>query len=405
MKLIFVNRFFHPDHSATSQLLSDLARHLALRGHEVHVICSRQLYEDPEARLPAEDVVDGVQVHRAWSTTFGRQHLPGRLVDYLSFYVGAWAALRRHCDRRAIVVAKTDPPLISVIAAQVVRARGARLVNWMQDVFPEIASHLDIRLLQGRLGRMVKAVRDRSLRSAATNVVLGERMARLVADCGVDDARIRVIANWSDGRSVAGVAKEGNGLLAEWGLQGRFVLMYSGNMGRAHEFDTLLEAAALLADDPRYVFLFVGGGPKRAEVQRAVAERGLRNVVFKPYQPAERLGESLSVGDVHLISLIPALEGLIVPSKFYGVLAAGRPSLFVGDADGELARVIRRHRVGRSVEIGDSAGLVAAIRDYSHGESAREDGARARELLLARYERSIALAEWERMLEQAGAGS
>jgi glycosyltransferase involved in cell wall biosynthesis len=402
MKIIFINRFFYPDHSATSQLLTELAFHLARQGHSVEVVCSRQLYEGAGARLLARDSAQGVEMHRAWSTTFGRAHLAGRLIDYVTFYLGAWLALRRLCDPQTIVVAKTDPPLISVLAAHVVRSRGGKLVNWLQDVFPEVGKHLGIKMLGGRIGNLIKRLRDHSLKAAACNVVLGERMAQLVQTCGIPADRICIIANWSDAEAIEAMPKAANPLIKEWGLTGKFVVMYSGNMGRAHEFETILDAATLLADRQDIQFLFVGGGAKRTAVQQAATARGLSSVLFKPYQPKEHLGNSLSTGDVHLISLLPELEGLIVPSKFYGVLAAGRPSLFIGDRDGELARLIRHHQIGRCFEIGQAQALATAIQEYADqipdADSLGDEGRRARHLLLSEYQQSLALTRWEALL-------
>ena len=137
--IIFLNRFFYPDHAATSQLLSDLAFALADGGREVHVITSRQRYDEPESLLPARERIRGVEVHRVWTSRFGRNWLPGRTMDYLTFYTSAAWTLFRLAHSDHVIVAKTDPPLISAVAAMVARLRGARLVNWLQDLFPEVA--------------------------------------------------------------------------------------------------------------------------------------------------------------------------------------------------------------------------------------------------------------------------
>ena len=217
---------------------------------------------------------------------------------------------------------RLTPPLISIPVSWVVRMRGAQLVNWLQDVFPEVAVELGVNALGGQTGTWVQRLRDASLRSAGMNVAIGERMADRIRACGVDSNKVRVIANWVDGDSITPISPDTNVLRSDWGLAGKFVVMYSGNMGRAHEFETILDAATSLQSDARIVFLFVGGGNQRGPLGSAVASRGLSNVHFRPYQPREKFGLSLSVGDVHLISLRPEMEGLILPSKFYGVLAS-----------------------------------------------------------------------------------
>src|SRR5579863_5484587 len=136
-RLIFVNRFFFPDHSATSQMLSDLAFHLAGTGREVHVVTSTQIYDDPKASLPSREIINDVNVHRVSSTQFGRAALLGRSIDYLSFYRSVWRCLMEIARPGDTIVAKTDPPLVSVVAMAVARRKGARLINWLQDIFPE----------------------------------------------------------------------------------------------------------------------------------------------------------------------------------------------------------------------------------------------------------------------------
>jgi glycosyltransferase involved in cell wall biosynthesis len=374
---VFVNRYFWPDHSATSQIASDLAFHLASRGWDVHVVTSRQRYDDASARLPAAEVERGVRILRVWSARFGRARLIGRAVDYLSFYASAFFAMRRF-GRDAVVVPMTDPPLISVVAS----LAAPRIVNWVQDLFPEVAQALGI-----RTPSLLARLRDWSLRRARVNVVLGTRMAALVP-------KSVIIHNWADGGLVP-VAHEQNELRAEWGLQDSFVVAYSGNLGRAHEFDTILGATRNL---PHIRFLIIGGGAKLDSVKASAGA----NVTFLPYQPREALSRSLSAADVHLVSLQPQLEGLVLPSKFYGALAVGRPVIFIGAADGELARMIREHECGAVVAPGDVERLTNTIAALAADrEETAAMGARGREAYLENYAPAHAFARWEETLLEA----
>jgi colanic acid biosynthesis glycosyl transferase WcaI len=400
-KVVLVNRYFFPDHSATSQLLTDLAFSLVAPGREVHVVTSRQRYDEPGARLAAEETAGGVEVHRVWTTRFGRGGLAGRALDYLTFYLStAWRlfALLRAGD---VVVAKTDPPLLSLVAVPTARLRGAKPVNWLQDVFPEVASGLGVRGFGGTLARALEKLRDRSLQSAACNVVLGERMREFLLGRGLEPERIRVIENWADGDAIRPRAEASNRLRVEWGLQGKFVVGYSGNMGRVHEFGTILGAAEALRRRVDIVFVFIGGGKHREWIEEEARRRGLGNVQFRPYQSRERLAESLSVPDLHLVSLRPELEGLVVPSKFYGIAAAGRPTIFVGAREGEIAGKLRRFDCGVAVEQGDAEGLAAAIRGLADDFGTRERmGRNARAAFEANWEKRIACGKWLRLIEQ-----
>lgn len=398
-RLIFVNRFFHPDHSATSQILGDLAFHLAEAGFDVRVLTSQQIYDDPARVLPARESVRGVQVHRVWATHFGRGRLVPRAVDYLTFYLSATAKLATQADRDAVIIAETDPPLLSVPCALVARLKRSVLVNWTQDLFPEIAEGLHVPGI-ALAAPALRWLRNLSLKRARTNVVLGEGMAARLRDEGVPPDKIEVIHNWSPVEMAPPSAPPtANPLRAEWNLSHKFVIGYSGNFGRAHDFVTILEAAALLRHLPDVHFLFVGAGAQRAWVETRVADLGLTNVSFQPYQPLDRLALSLSVPDVHLVSLKPELEGLLVPSKFYSALAAGRPVLFVGDPKSEIARRIDEADCGRAFAPGAHADLAATIRQLArHPTQSVKMGERARDLWAARFQRSQALEAWRAVM-------
>ncbi|MBE0622165.1 MAG: glycosyltransferase family 4 protein [Burkholderiales bacterium] len=400
MRVIFLNRYFYPDHSATSQMLSDLAFFLAAAGHEVCVVTSCQRYDDPAAMLPPHERVDGVEVFRVRTTRFGRDNLLGRASDYATFYLAAGWRLWRIARSGNVVVAKTDPPLISVVAAFVVLGRGARLINWVQDVFPEVAEALGVRALSGPQAGLLRRLRNGAFRSAAANVVLGERMAEVVARAGGLAERIRVIPNWADMEAIRPVAAADNPLRHEWGLDGKFVICYSGNMGRVHEFGTILDAAQRLAGKAEaIVFLFIGGGAQRRMVEDEVRRSGLANVQFRPYQDRAGLSYSLGVGDVHLVSQRPEVEGYVFPSKLYGILAAGRPVVFIGDAQGEISALVEREGIGAAVRQGDAAGLASGLVRLAGDAALREAmGVRARTLLCERYDKRIAFKAWQELL-------
>jgi len=353
-KLVFVNRYFFPDESATSQLLTDLTRALTKSGFEVQVICSRQRYDDPNVRLPASETIEGVRVHRIWTTCFGRQRLLGRAFDYATFYLSSAAAMLRFVRRGDTLIAETDPPLISIPAMLASKLKGAELINWLQDIFPEVATILGANPLPRWLDVALCRLRNASLKAARVNVVLGERMQGQLLRTGIPSDKIRIIANWAEGSEDPPKSVQQSLLRSKLGLSDHFVVGYSGNLGRAHEFQTVLGAAEQLRNQMNIVFLMVGGGVGMTQLEKAVADKDLPNFRFLPYLPREALSDGLAAADVHWVSLLPALEGFIVPSKFCGILAAGRPVVFIGDADGELAREIRACGCGNNVQVGNS---------------------------------------------------
>lgn len=402
-------------------MLSDLVFALAKRGHEITVVTTRLRYDDPLARFSRRETMGGVEVIRVATTGFGRSGLVGRAADYLTFFAAAAFTLLWRARRGDVIVAKTDPPLLSIVTSAVAWMRGACPVNWLQDIYPEVATILGVgqggvRLL---LLALLRRLRNRALRTAALNVVIGKRMATVLGRLGVSPDRVCVIPNWADGDLVRPVLPEENALRRGWALGNSVVVGYSGNLGRAHDAETMLAAIALteaadvadagslpLAVGARLVpraaaaspiaWLFVGGGAQFAKLRSMVEQRGHHSVHFQPYQPRARLAESLSVPDIHLISLRPELEGLIVPSKFYGIAAAGRPAIFIGDPNGEIGRILTETGTGLTVAESDGAGLARAVRTLAENpRRAAEMGRRARALFEARYDVRFAVEAWD----------
>jgi colanic acid biosynthesis glycosyl transferase WcaI len=394
-KTVFVNRYFWPDHSATSQLLSDLAFSTSVHGRPVAVITSRQRYDDPLARLPDTETSEGVIIHRVWTSHHGRQGLKGRAFDYLTFYLSASWRMWRTLSRGDIVVAMTDPPLICIPAAIVAALRGARLVIWHQDLFPEVASVLRVKGMRGKLAVILTRLRNISVHLASVNVVLSRNMAQRLIDQAIPAEKIRIIPNWSDGSTIYPTLPDTNPLRAAWGLRGRFVVGYSGNMGRVHEFNTLLDVAERFREDPRIVFLFIGNGFYRTWIGNEAKRRGLSNIMFQPYQPRKRLIDSLGVPDVHVISLLQEMDGLVFPSKLYGILAASRPSLFIGAGQGDVAHILRNEQCGFVFGVGDAQGLAEGIMQLKGDPELRHAmGHRARALFERHYDVRSALLSW-----------
>jgi glycosyltransferase involved in cell wall biosynthesis len=403
-RLIFINRFFSPDHSATSQILSDLAFDLAGAGREVHCVTSRQIYDDPKAALPQRETINGVDVHRVTSTAFGRAALIGRSIDYISFYRSVRRCLHKLVRPGDIVIAKTDPPLMSVVARPVARRNGARLVNWLQDIYPETAVELGVPFMRGPVAASLAALRNATLREAAATVVVGDLMGRKVEALSAPAERVHVIPNWCNDEDI--VAPANNPLRRQWDLADKFVLGYSGNLGRAHQFATVLAAAERLRDEPRIAFLMIGGGKRFDELSAAVQARGLAGAFrFLPYQARTLLSYSLGAADAHWVSLDPRLEGLMVPSKFYGIAAAGKPIVVIGDPNGELGRLVQRNACGFAIAPGDSEALTATLRQLLNApQTVSEMGARARQMLDAHFTRRQGLAHWRRLLDKLDAG-
>lgn len=399
MKVLLLNQFFHPDHSATAQIATDLADDLAAAGLHVTALSSCGSYLGG-LTLPRSEQRNTIEIRRVRATSFGKRTLFHRAVDYASFYVAGAVALAR-MPRHDVIVALTTPPLIAATALVAKVLRGSRLVYWVQDLYPEVAVAFGALGARSAATRAMAAVSRTIMRRSDRIVTLGDAMRNRCIAAGAPPERTLVIPNWADGAAIRPVAHEDNGLRAEFARGARIVVMYSGNMGRAHDIETLLAAARLLPARRDIAFVFVGDGARRGIVDAAARE--LPNLRVASYQSRDRLSESLSAADVHLIALSPEIEGLIEPSKLYGIMAAGRPSLFVGPRGSEVARTIERERCGRVIASGDAQGLADAVAALADDDAERVSmGDRARRALETRFTRSVATARFRAVIEELG---
>ncbi len=372
MRVLLMNQFFWPDAAATSQLLTDVARRLVADGHEVHVICGASGYsaEGGEAR-PA------VTVHRVEGRRFSRSTV-GRVLSYANFYFfAAVKALR--VPRPDVVMTLTTPPLLSLLGNVIKLFRGSRHVIWEMDMYPDVAVDLNYFRRGGVLDRVVGSFADTSRHYADTVIALGECMRDRLIARGVPAAKIEVADNWADSSAVEVLPKLGN--------LHRFVVHYSGNLGLAHDLDTVTGAMRQLRGDERFLFVFSGSGGRRAELTRFAAVEGLTSVQMRPYVARSELARELAQGDVGLVLQSEDCCGSIVPSKVYGLLAAGRPILFVGPAAATPARIIRRFHCGWHVACGDVAGLVALLQRLAlYSEEVEAAARNARSALVQHFD-------------------
>jgi colanic acid biosynthesis glycosyl transferase WcaI len=389
---IFVNRFFYPDHSATSQILSDLAFHLPSGGARVSMITSCGLGDAPKADLPPFKIKDDIATQRVYRPRFGRSSLASRAIDYLAMYQSFAAAAWRLSKPRDFVIAKTDLPLLSVALARVASAKKNSPHQLAQDLYPELVLGLGMRAL-APVALLMMAPRSPSLKAAHCNFVLGERMRDRLEAKGAGAGRIQIIPGWCDDELITPQSTKDNPLRLGWGLDHKFVIGYSVNLGRAHESTTLLDVAELLRSERNIIFLLIGGGYLTQSLQKEVERRRLAEMFqFRPDKTASELGTSLAIPDVHWIALLPAMEVLIAPSKFYGVAAAGRPIIAVTDPAGDIAKLVRDNQCGAVVRRGDGRPLAQVILDFKTDRGRLEQmGHNARALLDRSLRKKIAL--------------
>jgi colanic acid biosynthesis glycosyl transferase WcaI len=388
LHVAFFNRSYYPDTSATGQLLAELAESLvAEHGCRVSVVTGVPLLPAGERNAGARGWLlsrerhGGVEILRAAGTRLAKRRFVGRVTNYVTYFLSAcYAGLR--LDRPDVIVALTDPPIVGLAAWLAGRRFDVPLVMAYKDVFPEVATLLED-FQSDAVNRMLQEVNRFLVRRAARTLALGETMRRrLIEGKGADPARTQVIADWIDCEAVAPVARD-NAFARAQGLSGTFVVMHSGNIGLSQGLETLIEAAAHLRHVPDLEVVFVGEGVKKADLQARALELGLANVRFLPFAPKERLAESFGAADVLVVSLKPGLAGYIVPSKLYGILAAGRPYVAAVEEESEVTAITLRYACGLLSEPGKPRELADRILKLYHDRAlARQLGLNARRAAL-----------------------
>lgn len=389
MHIAFLNRSFYPDTAATGQLLTELCQGLVERhGCRVSVVAGVPLISagsDTSTHRPGlllqRERYRGIEILRARGTRFSKRRFAGRFSNYVSYFLSAcYAGLR--LDHPDIVVACTDPPIIGLAGYLAARRFGVPFVMSYRDIFPEVARLLED-FQSESVNRVLQRVNCFLARKADRVVALGETMRqRLIDGKGADPAKTLVIPDWADCTEIVPAPKRNPFSLAN-GLAEKFVVMHSGNIGLSQSLETLVHAAARLREYPDIEVVFVGEGVKKAGLIDLTRALGLDNVRFLPYQPVEGLKESFAAADVFVVSLKVGMAGYIVPSKLYGILAAGRPYVAAVEDASEVTGITRKHDCGLLASPGDPGDLAEKILVlYRDRARVRQLGANARDAAL-----------------------
>lgn len=431
MHVVLLNQAFYPDVVATAQMGKDLADELVRRGHTVSAIASRSIYGrkgaslsrreevgvaggqqgDPEKTalrledsppLPEDGERKGsgvIHVSRVGMSVFGKAGIAARMADFGLFYVLALGRLLT-MERPDVVVCFTTPPFVGLAGIVCRCFRGSRAVLWEMDLYPEVPIAFGLLRPRGVAARLLKRVHRWLLRQSDATVVLGRCMLDRVLEAGAREERTVVIPVWADEVGVRSVPHGENPVRRDWGLGDELCVMYSGNLGLGHDAATICEAMDRLKSRADIRFVFVGSGKRRAEVEAFIKERVPGTASYRDYVPREQLALSLSAGDVHLISLREDMTGLIVPSKLYGIMAAGRAAIFVGSPMSEIGRVVEESGCGLVVRPGDGEGLARAIERLAADPAlALEMGRRGRAAFEESYTKGKLCARWMDLVE------
>jgi putative colanic acid biosynthesis glycosyltransferase WcaI len=393
-RVLVLNQYYRPGFEATAQLLGDLCSELA---HEFSITVVTGALSVPGGQEGSVDE-NGVRVVRVRSTTFDRAGLARRGANYVTYLALAFKEALRS-GKPDVVLCMTDPPVVADVALAVARRFRVPLVVISQDIFPEIAVRLG-RLENRPLVGLLRTLIGFYLRRADRVVAIGETMRHRLIEKATPADRIVVIPNWVDVDAITPSPKN-NEWSREHGLAERFVVMHSGNIGHAQNLDSLVRAGTFLRDLDDLTIAIIGGGARHDELLEMSELLEVDAVRFFGYQPRASLSLSLSAGDVHVVGLAPGLAGFVVPSRLYGILAAGRPVIVGAERESETAQLVEEVGCGVVVPPARPELLAAAIRAAYDGElDLVEMGQRGREYAVREAGRAVAIDRYRNMLHE-----
>lgn len=396
-----VSELYYPEETSTGGVLTILAEGLA-SSHSVRALCSQPTYNARGVVAPTYEVRNCVTIRRCMGTRLNKDVFVFRLVNLLTISLSLAALALRHIRRNDSVIVVTNPPLLPFLITAVCRFRKAKALLLVHDVYPETLTITDMLAPTSIVARMLDRATRHLYKSVDRIIVVGRDMEALVRRKLEDVERpvVTIPTCPHEPDRIRPTQRRSNSLLERLGLVDRFVIQYSGNMGRTHGLGSLLDAAVRLAAVSDIHFLFIGSGAKKQWLEQSVASLGLANVTILPYLPREELPTSLNACDIAVISFVPGMIGSSVPCRMYNIMAAGKPILAVTERMSELGLVVEEERIGWVVPPGDVMGLVETILEARADPRLIADmGRRARVLVETKYAVEQVIDQYRQLLD------
>ena len=359
LKLLVYCSVYPPDPAAVGQYMADVAGDAARRGHRVRVITADRGYNDPSVRFPKSEMRQAVEVVRLRWSSFGKKDFFSRALGQI-FYMVQGLIKGMLGFRPDVVLVSTIPPIGIFAAWLLTKLRRSSLIYWVMDINPDEAIAMGLVRPYSVPARLMESINRVVLRSARAVITLDSHMARRLESKIRQKQRILVIPPWPHEEILRISESQGQVFRKKHGLEGRFVVMYSGNLSWVHPLDSILHAASLLVHREDIVFLFIGGGNEKWKVQQAI-QNGAPNIRSLPYQNFENLGGSLSAANVHVVVMGEAMVGIVHPCKIYGAMAVKRPLLAIAPDRSYISEIMDGRNIGFRLHNGDVNGVVQAI--------------------------------------------
>jgi glycosyltransferase involved in cell wall biosynthesis len=402
VKLAVITQFYPPDYAATGQLIEELVTRLQCPDLQVKVFTGQPGYAFSAAEAPTYEQVEQLEVRRSRIAQLFPTRIRGKALNGVSFVLRSAVHLLKAKNRGDVLLLTTAPPFQMVLGYLIHLLFGTPYVCLLYDLYPDVVVELKVASAQHWLVRAWSALNRQIWRRAAGIVVLSATMKdRVLAQCPEVEAKISTIHSWADPTRIVPIPKDKNWFALKNALVEKFTVLYSGNMGRCHDMDTILAAIQLLQDDP-IEFVFIGGGAKRPILQEKLERLGLTNWRFLPYQDKSCLPYSLTACDLALVSIQAGVEGVVAPSKLYSALAAGRPIAVICEPHSYLRPLMAQARCGAVFDNGDGASLASFIRRLAADQGLTDQlGGAGRRYLEANFTPEHIAKQYARVLYRA----
>jgi len=399
MKIAVLTHDMHPDVFTNSRLLLDAATGFAERGHEVTFYSALPSSKDPEPVFSS-----GISVVRHWSPRFDRVGIKRRITN--SAVVAFLIFIRLLFTRKpTVMLVDTTSSFLGPCAWAISRIRGHRYVYLATELYPDAAVALGVIRPGGIVQRIWDFSNRRVYGRASQVIVIGPRLRNHVARHirgGAEAEKLRVVHNWSDPDEMKPVEKSDNWWVNEQGLEGKFIVLYSGNMGLSHDLGTLIDAAEILKDRDDLRIVLIGQGPSKQKLVASAEEKNLANVMFLPYQPVEVLPFSLTSGDLSVVTLAPKMDHLTIPSKLYPAMAGGQAILALMGPGTDVGEMVIEYDIGIRVTQGDAIALAdELIRLLDDPELVQSLKSRSRRVFEENFTREKSISSYLSILEEA----
>jgi colanic acid biosynthesis glycosyl transferase WcaI len=394
-----VTELYYPEETSTGYYMTRIAEGLAPFA-DVKALCGQPNYSSRGTKAPKREIRNGVEIFRVAGTTLDKNVIIFRLINMITLSISTFARALVSFQPRDSVLVVTTPPSLPFVVALAALLRGAHYTLLIHDNYPEILFAVGKSSENSSLANVLNFC-NRWLYKNATRLIAVGRDMRVLLErktAGLASS-IDVIQNWAELETVHPEPRETNPLLKELGMEDKFVFLYAGNMGHPNDLETIVETAKLLAGEPQFQFIFLGTGAKEPALRREAEVAGLTNITLLPPKPRAEQVVFLNACDVALVSLVPKMWGVSMPSRTYNILAAGKPILALTEPESELAIVIDEDKVGWHLPPGDAAAMAELVRGlYDHREEMSAMGERARRAALDKYSLQKAIGSYRQVL-------